>query len=67
VDPKVDYSGESPTLVEFTLQPTADGTRVVVVETGFDALPAHRRPDCLRMNDSGWTSQMENIRIHVER
>ena len=27
VDPKVDYSKETPTLVEFRLQPTAGGTR----------------------------------------
>lgn len=65
VDPKVDYSGEPPTRVEFHLEPTAGGTRLIVVETGFDALPEHRRPDCLRMNDSGWATQIENIKAHV--
>jgi len=67
VDPKVDYSQEAPTLVEFRLEPTANGTRLVVVETGFEALPAHRQPDALRMNDSGWAQQMMNIKAHVER
>ncbi len=66
IDPAVDYSGETPTLVEFHLTPTAEGTRLVVIETGFDALPAHRKADCLRMNDSGWATQMENIKAYVD-
>jgi len=67
IDPDVDYSGEAPTLVEFRLEPTPNGTRLTLVESGFDALPAQRRPDALRMNDGGWTEQMRNIRAHVER
>ena len=67
VDPKVDYSGEPQTLVEFRLEPIADGTRLDIAESGFDALPAHRRPDALRMNDSGWATQAKNIQAHVER
>ena len=66
VDPNVDYSTETPTLVAFTLEPTANGTRLTVVESGFDALPPHRLADALRMNDSGWAEQMVNIRKHVE-
>ncbi len=67
IDPKVDYSGETPTLVEFHLEPTAEGTRLVVTETGFDALPAQRKPDALRMNDGGWAKQVQNIKAYVER
>lgn len=67
VDPEVDYSGEAPTLVEFRLEPTAKGTRLTVVESGFDALPSRRRPDALRMNERGWGAQMTNIQAHVER
>lgn len=67
VDPNVDYAPEKPTLVEFRLEPTATGTRLFVCELGFDALPSHRRPDALRMNDAGWTQQVENIKAHVER
>src|SRR5690606_40548778 len=43
VEPDRDYSNEPHTLVEFTLEPTATGTRLVVVESGFDAIPADRR------------------------
>src|SRR4051794_2249015 len=38
IDPKVDYSKEPPTLVEFVLEKTASGTRLTVTESGFDAL-----------------------------
>ena len=65
VDPDRDYAGETPTLVEFTLAPLGSGTRLTVVESGFDALPADRLPDALRMNDGGWTQQMKNIAAHV--
>lgn len=65
VDPNVDYSQETPTLVEFRLQPTARGTLLVVTESGFDKIPAHRQIEALRMNDGGWTEQMRNIENHV--
>jgi uncharacterized protein YndB with AHSA1/START domain len=67
VDPEVDYSGETPTLVEFRLEPAPEGTRLVVVESGFDALPDHRRDEAFRMNDRGWAAQVKNIQAHVER
>jgi uncharacterized protein YndB with AHSA1/START domain len=66
VDQAVDYSAETPTLVEFHLEPAAGGTRLKVVESGFDAIPAHRRDEALRMNDGGWTQQVQNIKAHVE-
>jgi uncharacterized protein YndB with AHSA1/START domain len=67
VEPETDYSGETPTLVEFRIAPTVAGTRLTVVESGFDALPAHRRALALWMNESGWEMQMKNIQAHVER
>lgn len=65
VDPAVDYSGETPTLVEFRLQPTASGTLLTVTESGFDKIPAHRRADAFRMNENGWAQQMKNIETYV--
>ena len=67
IDPKEDYSGEPPTLVEFTLEQTAAGTLLRVVESGFDKLPAKRRDEAFRMNEGGWSEQMENIARHVEQ
>src|SRR5690242_7655372 len=43
IDPKRDYSHETPTLVEFRLEKTASGTLVVLTESGFDKIPIDRR------------------------
>src|SRR5438094_7160629 len=40
IDPKVDYSAEPTTLVEFKLEEVPGGTELTVVESGFDRLPA---------------------------
>ena len=66
IDPKVDYSAEPMTRVEFRLEPLGSGTRLTLTESGFDGVPAHRRAEAFRMNDGGWTQQMENIRAHVD-
>lgn len=65
VDPKVDYSGEEPTLVEFTLEATETGTLLRVVESGFDKVPAHRRAEAFMRNEGGWAQQMKNIADYV--
>jgi uncharacterized protein YndB with AHSA1/START domain len=66
VDADTDYSDEPPTLVEFRLEPLGGGTRLTVTESGFDALPEHRREIALRMNEGGWSTQVKNIQAHVD-
>jgi uncharacterized protein YndB with AHSA1/START domain len=65
VDPKVDYSKETPTLVEFRLDRTASGTLLMVTESGFDKIPKERRSEAFLRNDGGWTEQMKNIENYV--
>lgn len=65
IDPKVDYSREPTTLVEFRLEEVADGTLLTVVESGFDRIPAARRAEAFRMNTDGWGAQLENVQRHV--
>jgi uncharacterized protein YndB with AHSA1/START domain len=65
IDPAVDYSSEPETLVEFTLEAIPGGTLLTVVESGFAALPAHRRDEAFRMNDQGWSIQVQNISQHL--
>ena len=65
IDPNVDYSAEPTTLVEFRLEEVAGGTRLTVVESGFDRIPASRRAEAFRMNDEGWSEQLRNIERHV--
>jgi uncharacterized protein YndB with AHSA1/START domain len=60
-----DYSKEPATLVEFQLSEVSGGTRLTVVESGFDKLPPERRAEAFRMNDSGWAEQLKNIERHV--
>jgi uncharacterized protein YndB with AHSA1/START domain len=65
IDPDIDYSQETPTLVEFRLEPIQGGTRVTVVESGFESVPAYRRAEAFRMNSAGWAMQMQNIQDHL--
>lgn len=65
IDPKVDYSKEVPTLVEFKLEKTANGTLLILTESGFDKIPSDRRLEAFRMNEGGWAEQMKNIEKYV--
>jgi len=64
-DPKVDYSAEPTTLVEFHLEEIAGGTAVRIVESGFDRIPLARRAEAFRMHDEGWTGQAKNLMGYV--
>jgi len=65
IDPKVDYSQETPTLVEFTLEKSEKGTLLKVTESGFDKIPSDRRVEAFRMNENGWEQQLKNIENYV--
>ena len=67
IDPSQDYTGEPPTLVEFTLESVPTGTLLRVVESGFDKLPSKRRLEAFRVNESGWGQQIQNIARHLEQ
>jgi len=58
----VDYTAEPTTLVSFTLEDADAGTRLTIVESGFDAIPESRRAKAFTMNSNGWNGQAENIR-----
>lgn len=65
VEAGVDYSQEPMTLVEFRLEEVAGGTRLTVVESGFDRVPAARREKAFLMNSEGWAAQLQNVERHV--
>jgi uncharacterized protein YndB with AHSA1/START domain len=65
VDPKVDYSAEPTTLVEFRLTAAGQDTVLTIVESGFDRIPLARRAEAFRMNEGGWTAQVQNIERYV--
>jgi uncharacterized protein YndB with AHSA1/START domain len=65
VDPKDDYSDEPTTRVEFHLADAPGGTRLHIVESGFDRVPAARRAEAFRMNTHGWEMQAKSIERYV--
>ena len=66
IDPAKDYGAEPMTLVELRLDDAGVGTRLTVIESGFDALPIERRAEALRMNRGGWAMQCERVATYVE-
>lgn len=67
IDPAVDYSEEPTTLVEFRLDEVGGGTRLTIVESGFENIPLVRRAEAFRMDERGWAEQTANIKRHVEQ
>jgi len=67
IDPKVDYSQEPTTLVEFRLEEINGETSLTIVESGFDRIPAARRAEAFRMNDQGWAGQAKRIERYVTK
>lgn len=65
IEAGVDYSSEPTTLVTFTLEDAGPGTKLTIVESGFDAIPESRRAKAFSMNSSGWNGQAENIRKYL--
>ena len=72
--PFKDPGGEEPvegnsTLVEFTLAPEGDGTRLRVVESGFAALEGsdEQRRRSFEDNTQGWETQLDNVREYAQR
>jgi uncharacterized protein YndB with AHSA1/START domain len=67
VDPRADYSKEPMTLVEFTLEEAEGGTRLRLVESGFDGIPLSRRAEALKSNEEGWAIQMKQIESYLRQ
>lgn len=65
VDQTRDYAAEPHTLVEFFLDGHPDGTMLRIIESGFDKLPPERRDEAFRMNDGGWSAQIENVSTYL--
>lgn len=62
-DPRLD---EKVTLVEFVLEPSGNGSKLTVRESGFEKLPVEKRVQVFRDNQGGWDAQTKNIKDFVE-
>jgi uncharacterized protein YndB with AHSA1/START domain len=60
-----DYSKEPMTLVEFRLSAEGEGTRLLIVESGFDGLPLARRAQAFKANEGGWEHQSKLIEKYL--
>ena len=65
VDPQKEYSKEPTTLVEFSLEETAEGVLLTVTESGFERIPLERRAKAFADNDQGWTMMVKVIGKYV--
>jgi uncharacterized protein YndB with AHSA1/START domain len=66
-DPQASFDEGIHTHVEFLLEPTTGGTRLKIVETGFENLPDYPRwQNAFRMNAQGWDEQVRHIGQHVD-
>jgi uncharacterized protein YndB with AHSA1/START domain len=64
VDP-LDYANEPTTLVTFTLEDVEGGTKLTIVESGFDRIPPERRMQAFRDNEGGWAAQIQSVANYV--
>lgn len=60
-----DVENDQTTLVSFELEETKEGTRLTVVESGFDALPPEQYENAYRGNTDGWAWQIDNLRRYL--
>ena len=67
VEPNLDYSAEPTTLVEFTLEETAEGVMLTVTESGFDRIPIECRAKAFTANEGGWGMVVKLIALYVNR
>jgi uncharacterized protein YndB with AHSA1/START domain len=67
VDPKVDYSKEPTTLVEFVLEDAPGGVLLRITESGFDRIPLARRAKAFAGNEAGWEAQTKLIGKYLAR
>lgn len=65
IEPGVDYSAEPSTLVTFTIEPVSGGTRLTIVESGFDRIPLERRAKAFTANEGGWEAQTHLIEKYL--
>jgi uncharacterized protein YndB with AHSA1/START domain len=54
-------ANEPPTLVEFVLEETQDGTSVTITESGFDRLSLEYRAAAFKDNTDGWEHQAKSL------
>lgn len=60
------YPESEMTTVRFTLEDAPGGTKLTLVESGFENLPTSRQPHAREMNSEGWTEELGELTLFVE-
>jgi uncharacterized protein YndB with AHSA1/START domain len=61
------YPESEMTTVRFTLEDHADGTKLILEESGFEHLPEDRRASALLANTDGWKWELAELKAFAER
>lgn len=64
--PDLKLAPTSSTLVEFTLEEIAEGTRLTLVESGFASLPEALAASSLQDNQGGWEAGLNELRSYLQ-
>lgn len=67
VEAREPMTSDNSTLVTFTLTPTAEGTRLDLLETGFASLRENVRAISLQENTSGWRTELGELVEYLEQ
>ncbi len=60
------YSLDEMSTVRFELEDHPEGTKLTLVESGFENIPESRRDKCVELNSGGWDWELEEFRAFVE-
>lgn len=64
--PELKLPSTATTLVTFTLEEVAEGTRLTLVESGFASLPDGFQTQSHQDNQGGWQSELPKLRVYLE-
>ncbi|GHO89372.1 SRPBCC domain-containing protein [Dictyobacter formicarum] len=64
--PELKLPPTATTLVTFTLEEVAEGTRLTVVESGFASLPDAFQAQSHQENVEGWQSELPKLRLYLQ-
>lgn len=65
-DSSVPFETLPTTRVTFTLNTVPEGTRLLLVESGFNSLPKENRAKDYQDNSTGWTAELNDLREYLE-
>jgi uncharacterized protein YndB with AHSA1/START domain len=60
------YPREQMTTVRFELSDQAEGTLLLLTETGFEKVDLQRRSKCVDLNTEGWDYELDELRSWLE-